>query len=152
MVFKDTGAVRIWCRVRFAPGGGGKSLRVLVVEDDRKDAEIIKVTLMQMGVSEIVNTGDAEAALEVLRRRAGDLNLIICDWKLPEMSGLELLDELRARGDETPFIMFTGRATHEAVVQAAESGVTVFIPKPCPPRQRAEKILTAVIKGKAIDG
>lgn len=124
-----------------------KSLRVLVVEDDPADIELIKATLMQVGVSEIVNSKDGEGALDVLDRREQDLDLIISEWDLPGMSGLELLREIRGRGDQTRFIIFTNRGTVKAAVESAEHGVTAFVPKPCDRRQLADKILTAMAGG-----
>ncbi len=124
-----------------------KSLRVLVVEEDPADIELIKTSLMKVGVSEIVNSKDGEGALDVLDRREQDLDLIISEWDLPGMSGLELLREIRGRGDLTRFIIFTKRTTLKAAVESAEHGVTAFVPKPCDRRQLAEKILAAMAGG-----
>lgn len=127
-----------------------KSLRVLVVEDDPANVELIKATLMQVGVSEIVNSKDGEGALDVINRREQDLDLIISEWDLPGMSGLELLREIRSRGDQTRFIIFTNRVTVKAAVESAEHGVTAFVPKPCDSRQLAEKILAAMTSGAVL--
>ena len=53
-----------------------------------------------------------------------------CDWLLPRMDGLELLQKMRRFGSETPFMMLTVKVTGEAVSAAVEAGVTLYVAKP----------------------
>lgn len=69
-------------------------------------------------------------------------DLVIWDWRMPEMSGLELLQRLRNAGNAVPFIMLTRKASHDAVVEARESGVDGYIAKPFTAKQVQHKVMT----------
>ena len=77
------------------------------------------------------------------------MNLIICDWNMPNMNGVELLRQLRTVDPDMPFLMVTGRTDIESVVEAKSSGVTAYISKPFSSQQLEAKlriILTRMAK------
>jgi len=57
-------------------------------------------------------------------------DLVICDWLMPEMSGIDLLKKIRDAGSDVPFLMLTVKTERESVMKAAKAGVTGYITKP----------------------
>ena len=103
---------------------------VLVVDDYGTMRRIMRNLLGQIGMSNVDEAEDGKSALEKLRSSTFDL--IISDWNMVPMSGLDLLKEVRASTDlnTLPFIMITAANTAESVVEAKEAGVSNYIVKP----------------------
>lgn len=103
---------------------------VLIVDDYKTMLRIIRNLLKQIGFQNVDEATDGQAALERLRQR--QYGLVISDWNMEPMSGLDLLKEVR--GDDTlrpvPFIMVTAESKTENVVAAKEAGVNNYIVKP----------------------
>ena len=104
--------------------------KVLVVDDFATMRRILKNVLKEMGLKKIVEADDGSAALDLLRKDKFDL--IISDWNMPRMSGLELLKAVRADGSlkDIPFVMVTAEAQKACVLQAVQAGVTNYLVKP----------------------
>jgi len=103
---------------------------VLVVNDYPAMRSIVRGLLQEVGIINIAEAGDGGTALGKLR---GDgFGLIISDWNMEPMSGLQLLKEVRAdqRLAKLPFIMMTGETKADYVVAAKEAGVSSYIVKP----------------------
>jgi len=98
---------------------------ILLIEDDVQVAESLK-NVLSSNFSVYVSSS-AESALEVLKER--DFSLILCDLKLPGMSGLDLLKNLRESGNTTPFIMITAFGDIPTAVQAMRLGANDFLRK-----------------------
>ena len=105
-------------------------LQVLVVDDQANALNLIKDMLKSMGVKGVHTAADAAAALDLLREREDLVDVVLCDWSMPEMSGLELLKEVRKTHRDLPFIMVTGTADPSSVLAAKDGGVTGYIKKP----------------------
>jgi two-component system chemotaxis response regulator CheY len=105
-------------------------MNVLVVDDYATMLRVIKNLLKQMNLSNVDEATDGSAALSKLRLK--DYGLIISDWNMQPMTGLELLKEVRK--DENlkniPFIMVTAEGKTENVALAEEAGVSNYIVKP----------------------
>ena len=103
---------------------------VLVVEDFRTIAQIVRVLLMQIGFRDVDAVSDGSAAL--LKMREKKYGLVISDWNMSPMSGYELLKEVRSDPTlkKTPFIMVTGDAKVDNVIAAKKAGVDNYIVKP----------------------
>jgi len=122
-----------------------KSMNVLIVDDYKTMLRIIRNLLKQIdfhNVEEATDGGDALAKL-----RAGNYGLVISDWNMQPMTGLELLQEVRqdARLKNLPFIMVTAESKTENVVAAKAAGVSNYIVKPFNAetlRDKIEKVLT----------
>jgi len=103
---------------------------VLIVDDYKTMLRIIRNLLKQIGFQNVDEATDGQAALERLRQR--QYGLVISDWNMEPMTGLDLLREVRA--DESlrpvPFIMVTAESKTENVVAAKEAGVNNYIVKP----------------------
>lgn len=107
-----------------------RAISVLVVDDYRTMLRIIRNLLGKLDFHNVDDASDGSEALAKLR--AGEFGLVISDWNMEPMSGLELLSEVRA--DEMlkaiPFIMVTAESKAENVVAAKLAGVSNYIVKP----------------------
>src|SRR5690625_4847798 len=106
-------------------------MKVLVVDDHSTMIRIISNLLNQLGFKNLDSASDGGAALEKLRED-GDFGLIVSDWNMEPVSGLQLLKDVRADGKlgKTPFIMVTAESKPENVMAAKEAGVNNYIVKP----------------------
>lgn len=117
-----------------------KDFRVLLVEDQSEARAMMRNMLLEMGVTQIFEAPDGREALKFLDSAFDFVNLVICDWNMPSMSGVELLRQLRTVDPEMPFLMVTGRSDMESVVEAKSSGVTGYIRKPFSVKQLETKL------------
>ena len=106
------------------------SMPVLVVDDYKTMLRIIRNLLKQLGFTNVEEAMDGGEALTKLR--AADFDLVISDWNMEPMTGLQLLKEVRSDDGlkKTPFIMITAESKTENVVAAKEAGVNNYIVKP----------------------
>lgn len=107
-----------------------KSTPILIVDDYKTMLRIIRNLLKQLEFTAIEEATDGAGALAKLRQRR--YGLVICDWNMQPMSGLELLREVRRDPElaRLPFIMITVEGRSESVMVAREAGVTNYIVKP----------------------
>ena len=117
-----------------------KNLKILIVDDFATMRKVIRNLLKQGGFENVVEAEDGMAALKVLKSQQVDF--IISDWNMPNMSGLELLKAVR--GDDElkalPFLMVTAEALKDNVVAAVKAGVSNYIVKPFTAEVLNEKI------------
>ena len=113
-----------------------------MIEDDNIMASLIRDVLDIMGFRNIVFHKDAKLALQDIHQNAYDL--ILCDWKMQGMSGIEFTKTLRifelTKKRYTPLIMITGKAQEEDVRAARDAGVTEYLIKPFSVVAMCEKI------------
>ena len=102
-------------------------MRVLVVEDDRMIAKGLHTALKQDGYA-VDGVSDGDSAAEALRSSRFDV--VLLDLGLPERDGLEVLRELRSRGDATPVIIVTARDDVRSRIQGLDAGADDYIVKP----------------------
>ena len=116
------------------------NMKVLVVDDFATMRRIVKNVLKQIGFTEIVEADDGSTALEVLRQTK--IDLIVSDWNMPKVTGLDLLKAVRS--DESlkamPFLMVTAEAQKDNVVQAVQAGVSNYVVKPFTAEALKEKL------------
>ncbi len=108
-----------------------KNMNVLIVDDYNTMLRIIKNLLKQLGFPNVDEATDGSMALEKVK--AKEYGLIISDWNMEPMTGLELLKEVRGSDEaykNTPFIMVTAESKTENVIQAKQAGVNNYIVKP----------------------
>ena len=107
-------------------------IRVLVADDSRVMRQIVVRTLRQAGFDwEVREAADGQEALEAVR--ADEPDVVLSDWNMPVMSGLDLLRTLRAEGFETPFGFVTSEGSAEMRQTAAAAGALFLIAKPFTP-------------------
>ena len=105
-------------------------LRVLIVEDQENTRNMLREMVRSIGAGAVFAAQSGREALTILEDAASAVNVIICDWMMPEMTGIELLAAVRKRYPKTPFLMLTGKVDAEAVKQAVQGGVSGYIAKP----------------------
>jgi two-component system chemotaxis response regulator CheY len=105
-------------------------MNVLIVDDYKTMLRIIRNLLKQLGFENVEEATDGSAALAKLREKP--YGLVISDWNMEPMTGLQLLKEVRAdeRLKHTPFIMVTAESKTENVISAKQAGVNNYIVKP----------------------
>lgn len=108
-----------------------KNMKVLVVDDYRTMLRILKNLLKQLGFKNSEEAVDGSEALQILKKEK-DYGLVISDWNMQPMTGIELLRAVRSDPDlkHIPFIMVTAESKPENVVAAKEAGVSNYIVKP----------------------
>ncbi len=106
------------------------NMDVLIVDDFATMRRILKNILTQIGFTNLYEAGDGKNALKVLKNQK--IDLIMCDWNMPEMTGLDLLNAVRADGNlkGIPFVMVTAEAQKENIIQAVQAGVNNYVVKP----------------------
>lgn len=106
------------------------SMSVLLVDDQTSIRSLLRNSLVQLGFVHVAGVRNGIEALEHLKTNS--THLIISDFNMPDMDGLELLKAVRASSQnaKTGFIMLTGQASKELVQQAISSGVNNFLAKP----------------------
>ncbi len=117
-----------------------KSMKVLIVDDYKTMLRIIRNLLKQIEVNDVEEASEGSEALAKLR--AGNFGLVISDWNMAPMTGLELLQQVRqdTRLKATPFIMVTAESKTENVIAAKQAGVSNYIVKPFSAETLKEKI------------
>ncbi len=105
-------------------------MKILVVDDFSTMRRIIKNLLRELGFTNVSEADDGQTALPKLQ--SGDFDLLITDWNMPGMTGIDLLRAVRA--DEKlanlPVLMVTAEARREQIIAAAQAGVNGYIIKP----------------------
>lgn len=124
---------------------------VLVVDDASFIRDLVKKCLRAsfpgLEIAEAANGVKAQQLLAAQR-----FDLVLCDWEMPEMSGLELLVWFRAQAAyaKTPFVMVTSRGDKENVIQAIQAGVSDYVGKPFTHEQLAGKVRKALTASGAM--
>ena len=110
-----------------------KNIRILIVDDASSMRSLLVAIVKSFGIKNISEAGDGAAALQVLNSK--NIDLIVCDWEMPKMDGLELFKEVRENEDfvNIPFILVTSMSEVNKVKVAIEQGVKHYIVKPFKP-------------------
>lgn len=121
-----------------------KNMNVLIVDDYKTMLRIIKNLLKQLGFNNVDEALDGSQALQTFQSK--DYGLVISDWNMEPMSGLDFLKEVRAgsRNADVPFVMITAESKTENVIAAKQAGVSNYIVKPFNAETLKQK-LTSVI-------
>lgn len=106
------------------------SLKVLVVDDMSTMRRIVKNVLKQIGFSDLTEAENGQDALTKLK--GGGFGLVVSDWNMPVMLGIDLLRALRADPElkNLPFLMVTAEAQKENIIEAVQAGVSNYVVKP----------------------
>ncbi len=106
------------------------NMQVLIVDDYKTMLRIIRNLMKQLGFDNVDEAADGSAALQKLREKK--YGLVISDWNMEPMTGLQLLKEVRADGElkAMPFVMITAESKTENVIAAKQAGVNNYIVKP----------------------
>ena len=115
-------------------------MRVLVADDFATMRKIVRNILKQIGFDDIVEAEDGQAALQVLKNE--NIGLVVTDWNMPNMNGLELLQKIRTdpKTAKLPVLMVTAEGLKENVVAAVKAGVNNYVVKPFTAEVLQEKL------------
>jgi two-component system chemotaxis response regulator CheY len=115
-------------------------MRFLVVDDSSTMRRIIINTLHKLGHQDIVEASNGREGID--RVTEGAVDLVITDWNMPEMNGIEFIRSLRtmAQGSKLPVLMVTTNAAQDDIVEALRAGVNNYVVKPFTPDTIKEKI------------
>jgi PAS domain S-box-containing protein len=102
-------------------------IRILLIDDEEAHLEIAKVFLEQEQGFKVDTSLSAQEALDRLKRERFDV--IISDYQMPGMNGIELLKTLKSAGDTTPYILFTGRGREDVAIDALNNGASFYLQK-----------------------
>jgi two-component system chemotaxis response regulator CheY len=114
--------------------------KILIVDDVLSMRSLAKAILREAGFAHVFDAPDGQEALKLMRKVK--VNLVVCDWNMPVMSGLDFFkavqEEPKLAG--TPFIMLTSSSEGSKVKEAIEAGVTSYMIKPYKPADLVKKI------------
>ena len=122
-------------------------MKVMLVDDSRTMRNVQKLTLSQLGHTDISEACDCHDALSKIGAFRPDLVLV--DWDMPDADGLRFLTELRMTDRATPVIMMTKEADKQRVVDAIRAGASNYIVKPFTPAQLGERISETMARSSA---
>ena len=107
-----------------------RSIRVLIVDDYKSMVRIIRSLMQQLGFTNIDEATDAKTALDMIS--TGDYGLVLSDWNMAPMNGIELLKAVRAdpQRASTPFVMVTSHAAPSDIMTAKRAGASNYLIKP----------------------
>ncbi len=116
-------------------------MKFLVVDDSPTMRRIVINALKQFGYDNVVEAGDGIEALDMLKKE-GNIDFIITDWNMPNMTGLELTQTVRASAEyaNLPILMVTTRGLKQDIVDALKARVNNYVVKPFTPQVLKEKI------------
>ncbi|SFM62475.1 chemotaxis protein CheW [Thermodesulforhabdus norvegica] len=124
-----------------------EKIRILLVEDSAITRKMETKVLKELGFDNVIEAEDGQQAVEILQKDP-TISLIISDWNMPNMGGIELLRWVRSREQfkDLPFILATGRAQKKEAAEAAEAGASNIITKPFAPVE-LKKVIQDTLAG-----
>lgn len=127
-------------------------MKVLLAEDSPTTRMLQRRLLEKVGFADIVEAEDGREALEAFRTEQFDL--VLSDWRMPHVDGLELLKAVRLLDPVVPFVMVTTESQRAPMVEAIRSGVTDYVIKPLTLEvitQKVEKWVTSPVPVPCIE-
>ena len=121
-----------------------KNMNILIVDDYKTMLRIIKNLLKQLGFNNVDEALDGSQASQTFQSK--EYGLVISDWNMEPMSGIELLKEVRggSKNADVPFIMITAESKTENVIAAKQAGVSNYIVKPFNAETLKQKISSVI--------
>lgn len=120
---------------------GHPDMKILVVDDFPTMRRIVKTLLRQNGYTNFVEAEHGAEAYDILKKTP-DIEFIVSDWNMPNMTGIEFLKAVRAdpKFKHLPFLMVTAEAEKENIIEAVKSGVSNYVVKPFTGQTLQEKL------------
>ncbi len=116
--------------------------KVLIIDDSAVMRKIIQRNIQQSGllVDEFVEAGDGREGLE--KATSTNVDLILCDWNMPNMTGIDFVKALRGSGQKSaiPIVMVTTEGSESKIEEAKNSGANGYLTKPFTPEQLKAKL------------
>lgn len=119
-------------------------MKALVVDDSGVMRKVVSGALKMAGITDVDQAGDGQEAVNKVK--SGEYDLILMDWYMPNMLGIDAVKEIRGSGCETPIIMVTTEAEKSRVIEALKAGANNYIIKPFEPAAIVQKIMDTMGK------
>ena len=113
-------------------------MKALVVDDSAVMRKVLIGALSKAGITDVDEAGDGQEAVAAVE--GGDYDLLLMDWYMPNMLGIEAVHAIRAAGSKVPIIMVTTEAEKSRVIEALKAGANNYIIKPFEPAAIVAKI------------
>lgn len=113
-------------------------MKALVVDDSMTIRRIVIKALKMAGITDTTEAGDGTEAVQAVE--SDKFDVILLDWNMPNMSGIDTLRAIRQSRNQTPVIMVTTEAEKSRVIEAIKAGANDYLIKPFSPEQLAEKV------------
>jgi len=114
-------------------------VKALIVDDSQIMRRIIVSVLKKAGVNDIAEVANGQEALDALKADK-DIGLVLLDWNMPVMTGIETLKHIRTTNKQLPVVMVTTESEKERVVEAIKAGANDYMLKPFNPDDVLEKL------------
>jgi two-component system, chemotaxis family, chemotaxis protein CheY len=114
-------------------------MQVLVVDDSQIMRKIITGGLKKLGVNDVLEASNGQEAVDMMSQK-NDVGLVLMDWNMPTMTGIEAVKKLRSLGIKVPIVMVTTEAEKEKVIEAIKSGANDYLIKPFSPKDIQSKL------------
>lgn len=114
-------------------------MKALIVDDSQIMRRIIVSVLKKAGVNDISEVSNGQEALDALKQDK-DIGLVLLDWNMPVMTGIETLKHIRTTNKQLPVVMVTTESEKERVVEAIKAGANDYMLKPFNPDDVLEKL------------
>jgi len=124
-------------------------MNILLVDDSKVMRNIQKKALAALGDVTFAEAGDGVEALAVIAQNPGGFSLMLVDWNMPNMNGLQLISTIRETDKKTLLIMVTTEAEKERVLEALRAGANNYMIKPFTPDALVEKVRGTLAKLRA---
>ncbi len=118
-----------------------ENARILIVEDDPDYAVWLELALQQIGVGDISKVQDGEEAFR-LTESTTEFDLIICDWMMPKMDGIEFLKRYREKVSTSMFLILTVKSGLEDAFEATQAGASNYLVKPLTAEMLQEQVVS----------
>jgi len=128
-----------------------RDLKLLVIDDNAEARTMMREMLTSIGITQIFEAKNGREGLQFIDAAFDFVDIIICDWNMPSMSGISLLKQLRTVDSEFPFMMVTGRSDIGSVSEAKSAGVSGYILKPFSPAQLETKLRIVATRSRILD-
>ncbi len=108
--------------------------------------DLLRAMLRELKIRNVRMAADGSEVLDLMENHHEEFDVIISDWQMPGVDGLELLKRIRAKNPKQAFVMITSKATKDLVVAAKQLGVNGFLGKPISPAKLLEALQHSVSK------
>ncbi|MBW1677132.1 MAG: response regulator [Deltaproteobacteria bacterium] len=119
-------------------------MKILVADDSALMRHVLVKILTEAGVESVVQAWDGQAAVQKVAEEAPDL--VLMDWVMPKMTGIDAVKKIRASGNKVPIIMCTTEGEQNRIVDAIKAGANNFVVKPFDPKIIITKIKETLAK------
>ena len=117
------------------------NLRVMLVEDEQNTRATIRAMLAEMGINQVFEAKDGQSAKDLIDIDFTMIDMVISDWNMPNLTGIDLLKYMKSKGVNVPVLMVTGRNDSASVIEAKENKVSGYIRKPFSMKELEKKIV-----------